>query len=176
MGVFSRARCTRSDRFGYPARNLVMLRSLSIRSLVLCGLGFSFGFAAACDDDDDCQRGTERCACLDGACLEGLVCLSGHCVDPHSGGSGASGGSADDAGEGEGGTPSHDNVAACKALVNGIACGDSDISSMVDCDAYANHVCDITDYFDCLRDGTVCNDGILDTSGWIQCVSLAECG
>ncbi len=34
------------------------------------------------DDDDSCAAGAETCSCEDSACNEGLVCLSGICVDP----------------------------------------------------------------------------------------------
>jgi hypothetical protein len=159
-------------------------------------VGLLLGFCQAglaCDETgQDCQRGTEGCFCTeDYACLTGLVCLSEHCVDPDwtpeadSGvaGSGDSADSADssdggDSADGDGsgdGDTAPDNVGACEGWIESAECGDYDWSQSVDCSAYANLACDISDYFNCLNENTGCNDGIPDTSGWTECYALASC-
>jgi hypothetical protein len=142
------------------------------------GLGFAVGVFVACQSEQDCDRGTEGCPCHDGnVCLQGLVCLSSHCVDPNwtPGESGPSADSADGA-DGADGSSSHDNVAACEALLADLSCGDFDFTQIVDCSVYEGYVCDVTDYFDCLRDNIECVDGFPDTSVTQQCSSLATCG
>lgn len=64
----------------------------SILAWALCATG-CFEDAPPVDDGETapstgagCTAGTEGCACIDGACLAGLSCLSNVCVDP--GGSG----------------------------------------------------------------------------------------
>jgi hypothetical protein len=66
-------------------------------------------WAIACTSGDggdggstECERGTERCACLDGSCLTGLTCLSDVCVRDMGGAGGTQGGSA---GASTGGNP-----------------------------------------------------------------------
>jgi hypothetical protein len=54
------------------------------------------------DDSTKCERGTESCDCLDGACLAGLTCLSETCVREMGGTGGTQGGSA---GASTGGNP-----------------------------------------------------------------------
>ncbi len=82
------------------------------------------------------------------------------------------------AGCGGGGSSSTDNVAACKAFLTKVKCGTVDISSQVDCDAYANTACDISDYFDCLSTKYVCVDGSYDETKLAtlsDCASKATC-
>lgn len=70
------------------------------------------------------------------------------------------------------------NVAACEEWVDSVSCGDTDVSTLIDCDIYADTTqCDIADYFDCLTDNTTCDEenGIIDVSAWTSCVSLASC-
>jgi hypothetical protein len=109
----------------------------------------------------------------DASCLEGLVCLSEYCVDPNWTAPGP--GSAANDGEGSQGENAPDNVGACESFAEEVACGTFDFAEMLQCDAYAGYACDVTDYFDCLRDHTACTDGVPVVSGWQQCTELAEC-
>ena len=56
-------------------------------------------------------------------------------------------------------------------------CGDTDFSTLIDCDAYATVECDLAAYFVCLDEESTCDEltGILDTSGWMNCFDLLEC-
>jgi hypothetical protein len=67
------------------------------------------------------------------------------------------------------------NLAACDDLVHELTCGDVDVSTLVDCSAYADSPCDVGEYFDCLRDVLTCNEGRIETSAITQCASLAVC-
>jgi hypothetical protein len=71
-----------------------------------------------------------------------------------------------------------DNVGACEDWLAAMDCGTTDFSSLVDCNAYANTTCDISDYFQCLTDGTTCDEatGVVDMTGWADCADLASCG
>lgn len=71
-----------------------------------------------------------------------------------------------------------DNVGSCRNFVEKVKCGSVDISSQVNCDAYANTTCDISDYFDCLSTKYVCVDGMYDTSKLStagECAAKATC-
>jgi len=70
------------------------------------------------------------------------------------------------------------NVAACEDWIASMECGDTDFAALVYCDAYAQTACDISDYFDCLAAETECDEetGVIDTSDWLNCLDLAECG
>jgi len=73
---------------------------------------------------------------------------------------------------------SFDNVGACKSFVQKVKCGSVDISGTVNCDAYANTNCDISEYFDCLSTKYVCVNGMYDTSKMLtlsECASKATC-
>jgi hypothetical protein len=100
-----------------------------------------------------------------------IALLSVHCGDDEdtSGGRGNTQGT--DAG-------SFDNQAVCQAWVDSMTCGNVDFSQYIDCSIYANTPCDISDYFQCLTDNTVCNEawGAVDPSGWTRCQSKATCG
>lgn len=125
----------------------------------------------ACEQSDDCPAGQEGCACTsDGLCLEGLDCLSGHCVDPSW--MPPTGGGPDDDDD-DGGT--FDNVTACNALVDELVCGDADLAMYVDCSLYADYPCDVADYFDCVREMVTCVDGAFDASQLMACAELGTC-
>lgn len=153
----------------------VDLRLLPAMGGLLLGLSLSLG--VSCAREDQCTPGYEGCACAGGVtCLGGLKCLSNLCVDPDwvpptPGGEGGDGGSAGS--DGDGG--SVDNVAACEALVDELACGSFDPTTFLDCDIYSNLACDISDYFDCVRDTFTCNGGVADVSEVAQCASLGTC-
>ena len=68
-----------------------------------------------------------------------------------------------------------DNVAACNDWLEASSCGETDFSQFVNCSAYENTSCDISDYFDCLTTNTTCTDGVADTSGWSACAAEATC-
>jgi hypothetical protein len=71
-----------------------------------------------------------------------------------------------------------DNVAACQSFVEKVKCGSVDISQQVNCQAYANTTCDISDYFTCLEDHYVCDNGQYDSSKLAtagDCASKATC-
>ena len=70
-----------------------------------------------------------------------------------------------------------DNVGACEDWVAAMECGDFDITQYIDCAIYEETACDISDYFDCLTDNTTCDEatGMLDMTGWGECVSKAQC-
>jgi hypothetical protein len=77
-----------------------------------------------------------------------------------------------------GGGSTVDNVDACKKFVAKVKCGTVDISSQVNCDAYANTSCDISAYFDCLSGAYVCVNGSYDTTKLAtasDCASKAVC-
>jgi hypothetical protein len=90
--------------------------------------------------------------------------------DDGSAGDGADDGSAGDDGDGGDGGGAG-NVAACEAYVDSIDCGDVDLGSMVTCADYEAVTCDVSEYFNCLADNTVCTDGQLDLSGWANCTA-----
>lgn len=124
----------------------------------------------ACDSEEDCPAGHEGCVCAaEYSCLDGLQCLSEYCVDPNGGG----GGSADPAGSG-GGSGSTNNEAACQDFLDSIECGFPGGVAPIDCSIYSQVTCDITDYLNCLSDNAVCTNDMLDASGWMDCLSLAE--
>ncbi len=70
-----------------------------------------------------------------------------------------------------------DNVGACEDWLASMECGDYDFSEVVDCSAYADYPCDISDYFDCLAENGSCDEdtGVYDSSGWGDCADLASC-
>lgn len=68
-----------------------------------------------------------------------------------------------------------DNVGACKRWLSSASCGNTDFSTMVNCEVYKDTSCDIAPYFDCLTANTKCQNGTADTSGWTQCASKAQC-
>jgi uncharacterized protein (TIGR02145 family) len=68
---------------------------------MICGVAVLWALGCTSDegggDDDDpaeCEAGTERCSCDDGACDTGLTCLSEVCVRAGGGSGGTQGGSA----------------------------------------------------------------------------------
>lgn len=139
-------------------------------------------WGVSCTQPSECLPGSEGCSCSDGVCLEGLVCLSEHCVDPdwtppeEDAGSEANDVDGDGDGDGaDGESGSSDNVAACNALVEELQCGDFDLAGTIDCSLYMDYACDIADYFDCIRDAFMCTDGVPDTSGILDCNALATC-
>jgi hypothetical protein len=140
--------------------------------IVLVTMGLLGGIATgvACAAEDDCTAGYEACPCAAGTCLDGLVCLSGYCVNPdwEPPVADGSGGNDDDSND-------FDNVAACEDLIDDFSCGDVDLGMYVDCDVYGPLPCDVADYFDCVDENIECNDGVLDASDIMECVSLAQC-
>jgi hypothetical protein len=72
-------------------------------------------------------------------------------------------------------TTGFDNVGACRAWLDEARCGAFDFAELVDCSDYEEVDCDISGWFDCLAENTVCEAGTPDTSGWRQCASLATC-
>ncbi len=76
------------------------------------------------------------------------------------------------------GLPSgNSNVQACEEWVEAVSCGEYDFSTSVDCSVYEDSACDISDYFDCLTDNTICDEetGVPDMSGWGECTDYASC-
>ncbi len=71
----------------------------------------------------------------------------------------------------------YDNVQACEDWLDAVSCGEYDFSTSVDCSVYEYTECDITDYFECLVDNTVCDEktGVPDMSGWGACTEYASC-
>lgn len=67
------------------------------------------------------------------------------------------------------------NEAACQDWIDAFSCGDTDISSSVDCSLYADVDCDVSDYFNCLTENTTCEMGVVDITGWSACYNLATC-
>lgn len=68
-------------------------------------MGLVLGFVGCGDggsDDGSCSPGSHFCACLDGQCMDGLVCASGFCLSA-SGETGADGESGDGDGDGDSG-------------------------------------------------------------------------
>jgi len=95
----------------------------STATLLLAAMGSLMVLAPACSSDDDCEAGTEGCACDDGACDSGLECRSDLCVagdgddddddssstggggnTPGAGGSGTASGGSGTGGSGTGGS------------------------------------------------------------------------
>lgn len=71
-----------------------------------------------------------------------------------------------------------DNVAACKRWKEAVKCGTSSAVDAINCEAYANTTCDISDYFDCLSTAYVCMNGQYDSSklgNASACASKAVC-
>lgn len=125
-----------------------------------------------CDrDDSGCTPGYEACPCTaDARCLQGLQCLSDRCVDPVATGEGDSGSAG-----AESGAEPFDNVAACEALLDSIACTPAAGVELLDCDSLGASPCELADYFACLADNATCPGGALDVTGWGQCMDLAVC-
>jgi hypothetical protein len=88
---------------------------------------------------------------------------------------GASAGANDDADDSAGDDGPVDNVGACEDWIDAYECGGFDIGQSLNCDLYADAICDLSEYFDCLTDNTACTNGFPDTSGWSACVDLATC-
>lgn len=126
----------------------------------------------ACDDGSDCPAGHEGCVCAeDYSCLEGLECLSEYCVAPV----GETNGNGDGTGNGSGNGDGTDNVSACEAFVDGVSCAELPGGApLIDCTIYAEVVCDVSDYFNCLADSTTCVDGFADTTQWMGCIDLLD--
>lgn len=141
--------------------------------------GIGLGLSCTDEDEGGCVPGYEGCACSETVCLEGLRCLSGRCVDPMwmtpVDDAGGDGGMGDGAGDGAEPGESPDNVAACNALAAELECGGFDLSGALQCSLYADFPCDISDYFDCVRDTFACTDGVPDSSGIVECAELATC-
>lgn len=73
-----------------------------------------------------------------------------------------------------------DNVAACNTWKEKVKCGSSSatLDSAINCSAYANTACDISDYFDCLSTAYVCQNGMYDSTKLANassCASKAVC-
>lgn len=65
-------------------------------------------------------------------------------------------------------------VEACEELAESLSCGDNtDYLGVLNCNQYAETECDIVDYFDCMEDDFVCDEGIGSFSG--TCNELAVC-
>ena len=76
------------------------------------------------------------------------------------------------------GSDEPNNVEACEDFVASVKCGDTDISGIVTCSAFANTACNIADYFECLSNKFVCvnemyDEALLATLG--ECVPLSMC-
>lgn len=70
-----------------------------------------------------------------------------------------------------------DNVKSCNDWKAKVACG-SVSPDAINCEAYANSTCDISDYFDCLADAYVCENGSYNTEKLqtaSACASKATC-
>ncbi len=148
-------------------------RLLAVPGLLL-GSALTIGMLASisCNAEEDCIPGYPGCSCFRNVCLEGLECLSNFCVDPNwvppepGGGQPAT---SDD------GNNSPNNVAACNDMLDELSCGSFDLGSVIDCGIYADLTCDISDYFDCIRDVVTCTDDVVDASGIVECAELAAC-
>ncbi|HWB81238.1 MAG TPA: hypothetical protein VG755_40015 [Nannocystaceae bacterium] len=145
-----------------------------MKALIVAMFAIGLGLGLACGPETSCSGGSEGCPCVQGACLTGLVCLSGYCVDPNWMPPGGEAGT--NAAESNGESGSYDNVAACEALVEDFECGMLDLSMYVDCDLYADVACDVSDYFDCVRDDVECADDMIDAMQLADCAELAQCG
>ncbi|MGH1343770.1 MAG: hypothetical protein ACRBN8_19595 [Nannocystales bacterium] len=149
---------------------------MKIRSIPLLGLTlmpFLAFVSPACDEESDCPAGHEGCLCTEEfSCLEGLECLSEYCVSPSASGGDSNDGGTDADGDGDGDGGSSNNVQACEAFVDSLDCGLP--QGALDCSSYAGLNCDLTDYLDCLADNSTCTNGMLDATGWVDCVSLSE--
>ena len=98
-----------------------------------------------------------------------MQCLSSRCVDlVASPGPGVTS-------DGGGGSASFDNVAACESLLDSLECAPAGGVELLDCNSLGASACDLADYFMCLADGASCQGGVLDVSGWGQCMDLAVC-
>jgi len=86
------------------------------------------------------------------------------------------------------------NARACEDWIEamdekfaGTACQGTDFSSLIlgGCVAYEDSKCDISAYFTCLEENTVCTEndtnaenegsGTVNTEAWAECASLASC-
>ena len=67
------------------------------------------------------------------------------------------------------------NFAACMDWLDDMECGDTDFSDFVDCNTFAEWPCDLTDYFACLAEETICQGGHADLTGWVNCEDLTLC-
>jgi hypothetical protein len=74
-----------------------------------------------------------------------------------------------------------DNVAACNKWKESVKCGSSSamLDSAINCNAYANTACDISEYFSCLSTAYFCKpDGTYDSAKLANassCASKAVC-
>jgi len=55
-------------------------------------------------------------------------------------------------------------------------CGEFAVGSLVDCEALDRHPCDLTPYYECLRENTACDEAysMPDVSGWSACDAVLE--
>ena len=69
----------------------------------------------------------------------------------------------------------YDNFVTCMEWLDSMECNGFDFGEFIDCNTFAEWPCDLTDYFDCLADETVCEGDFPDVSGWANCEDLAIC-
>jgi len=69
------------------------------------------------------------------------------------------------------------SVEACESWLSTMVCGETDYTADFDCQIYGKERCDVSGYFYCLEQNTVCDDdsSTFDLSGWDVCQAAAEC-
>jgi hypothetical protein len=72
------------------------------------------------------------------------------------------------------------NVAGCNAFLDQLKCGEEDWSALYDdgfCDAYRDSACDMSPFWGCLQDQTVCDeaDGSFEVDPDGVCAESADC-
>jgi hypothetical protein len=69
------------------------------------------------------------------------------------------------------------SVAACESWLEGMSCGEIDYRAEFDCEIYGEERCDVSPYFYCLEQNTVCDEdaSTFDLTGWEKCQVAADC-
>ena len=80
-------------------------------------------------------------------------------------------------GSGCGNSKAEASVAACESWLAGMSCGDIDYRGEFDCQIYGEERCDVSPYFYCLEQNTVCDaeTSTFDLTGWEKCQVAADC-
>lgn len=153
------------------------IRTAMRRFLAPTGFLLSLLALPGCDNEQDgCTPGYETCECTeDLRCLSGLSCFSNLCVDPSMVPAPSDPDDTRVPSDPSDSGDQVDNAAACHMFLDSIACSPVAGVWPLRCEDYGELPCDVSAYFDCLADETVCTNGQLDATGWGSCASLASC-
>lgn len=67
------------------------------------------------------------------------------------------------------------NVAACESWLAELRCDGRGYGEAVECERYRTSACNVADYFGCLRERTVCDEGLPTIARWPECDPYLSC-